>query len=58
MLSFIRSGGLVAAVSILSAAPAWADPFSFSTGNVTSLMAVASRPGAGGKTERKAADDV
>ena len=57
MLSFIRSGGLVAAVSILSAAPAWADPFTFSTGNVTNLMAVASRPDSAGKTEREAADD-
>ena len=58
MASFIRSSGVVAAVSILSAAPAWADdPFSFSTGNVTNVMAVASRPDAGGKTEREAADD-
>jgi len=57
MISFVRSGGLVAAVSILSAAPAWADPFSFSTGNATSSMAVASRPDGGGKTEREAADD-
>ena len=57
MLSFIRSGGLVAAVSIVSAAPAWADPFSFSTGDVTSQIAVASRPDGAGKTEREAADD-
>jgi len=58
MASFIRSSGILAAVSILSAAPAWADdPFAFSTGNVTNGMAVASRPGAGGKTEREAADD-
>jgi len=57
MISFIRSSGILAAVSILSAAPAWADPFSFGTGNVTNGMAVASRPDAGGKSEREAADD-
>jgi hypothetical protein len=57
MTSVIRLGGFVAAVAILSAAPAWAAPFVFSTGNVTNAMAVASRPSAGGKTEREAADD-
>lgn len=57
MTSFIRSGGVAAAVCILSAAPACADPFSFSTGLVTGQMAVASRPDAGGNTEREAADD-
>ena len=53
----IRSSGLFVAVSILSAAPAWADPFSFSTGNVTNQIAVASRPSSAGKTEIEAADD-
>jgi hypothetical protein len=57
MAWFIRSSGVVAAVSMLSAAPAWADPFSFSTGNVTGQMAVASRPESAGQTEREAADD-
>lgn len=57
MTSVIRLGGFVAALAMLSSAPAWADPFVFSTGNVTNAMAVASRPGAGGKTEREAADD-
>jgi PEP-CTERM motif-containing protein len=57
MSSFIRSSGLVVAVSMLSAAPALADPFTFGTGNVTNQIAIASRPDAGGKTEREAADD-
>ena len=57
MASLIRSSGLFVAASLLSAAPAWAAPFFFSTGNVTNQMAVASRPDLGGKTEREAADD-
>lgn len=58
MSSFTRSAGLVAAASMLAVAPAvMADPFFFSTGSVTNQMAVASRPDAGGKTEREAADD-
>ena len=56
MSSFIRSSGLVVAVSMLSAAPAWADPFAFSTGDVTNQIAVASRPASSG-TEIEAADD-
>jgi hypothetical protein len=51
----------VAAALILSAsvgvAPAYAAPFAFSTGNVNGQMAVATRPGVGGKTEIEAADD-
>ena len=57
MSSFIRSSVLFAAVSMLSAAPAWADPFNFSTGSVTNQIAVASRPSSAGKTEIEAADD-
>jgi hypothetical protein len=57
MSSFIRSSALAVAVSMLSAAPAFADPFAFSTGSVTNQIAIASRPDAGGKTEREAADD-
>ncbi len=49
---------LAAAVAILAAPSAWADdPFFFSTGNVTSAIAMASRPDVGGKTEIEAADD-
>ena len=57
MSSSIRSGGLVAAVSMLAAAQAWADPYSFSTGNVTNQMAVATRPSSPGKFEIEAGDD-
>ena len=45
------------AASALVATSVTAAPFFFSTGNVTNLMAVASRPDIGGKTEREAADD-
>ena len=49
---------LAAAVSILAVSSAWADdPFFFSTGNVTSAMAMASRPDAPGTPEIEAADD-
>jgi hypothetical protein len=41
----------------LSAMPAAADPFSFSTGDVTNLMATATRPESSGKFEIEAADD-
>ena len=58
MSSFTRSAPWVAALALLAAAPAAsADPFFFSTGGPTNQMAVASRPDAGGKTEREAADD-
>ena len=48
---------LAAALSILAAPSAWADPFFFSTGNVTNAVGMASRPDLGGKTEIEAADD-
>jgi len=49
---------LAAAVSILAVSSAGAaDPFFFSTGNVTNAMAMASRPDAPGAAEIEAADD-
>jgi hypothetical protein len=48
---------LAAALSILAAPSAWADPFFFSTGAVTNAIGMASRPDLGGKTEIEAADD-
>ncbi len=57
MSSLIRSTACVAGATLLFAGAAWADPYTFSTGNPDGRMAVASRPGAGGKTEREAADD-
>jgi hypothetical protein len=44
-------------LGLLSAMPAAADPFTFSTGNVTNLMATATRPAIGGKFEIESADD-
>lgn len=44
-------------VAGLSAAPAFATPFFFSTGNVNGQMAIASRPDSPGKIEIEAADD-
>ncbi len=57
MSSFIRSSAFVTGASLLFAGAAWADPYTFSTGTPDGRMAVASRPDAGGKTEREAADD-
>ena len=57
MSSFIRSSAFVAGATLLFAGAAWADPYAFSTGNPDGRIAVASRPDAGGKTEREAADD-
>ena len=45
------------AFALLTAMPAVADPFTFSTGNVTNLMATAARPNIGGKFEIESADD-
>src|SRR5438270_7929916 len=42
---------------VASVIPATADTVLFSSGNVTNLMAAASRPATGGKTEIEAADD-
>jgi hypothetical protein len=44
-------------VSLLSARPAAASPFTFNTGAVTNLMATASRPEGAGKFEIESADD-
>ena len=44
-------------VSLLSALPAAASPFTFNTGAVTNLMATASRPESAGKFEIESADD-
>lgn len=55
------TGAAVAAMGLLSLAPggAAADPFSFSTGSVTNLIATASRPGpsSGPNQETESADD-
>jgi hypothetical protein len=51
---------ILIALACLLFAPApraWADAFTFSTGNVTNLMAMASRPDSPGKIEIEAADD-
>ena len=42
---------------MLSAMPATADPFTFNTGNVTNLIATATRPESSGKFEIESADD-
>ena len=57
MSSFIRSSAFLVGAALLPAAAAWADPYAFSTGSPDGRMAVATRPDAGGKTEREAADD-
>ena len=48
---------LLAAVVLAGAVPAFADPFSFSTGNVTNFIGTASRPASTGKLETETADD-
>src|SRR5207249_3793826 len=45
------------AIAMLVAMPCVADPFFFSTGNVTNLMASAARPDTGGVFEIESADD-
>jgi len=52
-----RTSGAAALLGLLTALPAAADPFLFSTGNVTNLIATAARPGIGGKFEIESADD-
>jgi PEP-CTERM motif-containing protein len=52
-----RTSGAAALLGLLTALPAAADPFFFSTGNVTNLIATAARPGIGGKFEIESADD-
>lgn len=44
-------------IGLLAALPASADPFSFSTGNVTNSIATATRPESAGKFEIESADD-
>jgi hypothetical protein len=45
MVSFtIKTSAVTGLLALLTATPASADPFTFSTGNVTNLMATASRP--------------
>jgi hypothetical protein len=52
-----RTSGAAALPLLLTALPAAADPFFFSTGNVTNLIATAARPAIGGKFEIESADD-
>jgi hypothetical protein len=52
-----RTSGAAALLGLLSAMPATADPFTFNTGNVTNLIATATRPDIGGKFEIESADD-
>ncbi len=52
-----RLAVVTAAVTILAASPAVADPFAFSTGNPDGLIATASRPDTGGVLEVESADD-
>jgi hypothetical protein len=53
----IKTSGTAALLGLLTAMPAVADPFFFSTGNVTNLMATATRPDTGAPFEIEAADD-
>src|SRR5215468_558863 len=55
MMVHISAAGI--AVGLLTALPAAADPFFFSTGNVTNLIATASRPDTGAPFEIESADD-
>ena len=55
-VSFARAA-VLASVGLLTALPAAADPFFFSTGNVTNSIATASRPASAGKFEIESADD-
>jgi hypothetical protein len=58
MQSFtITASEVVGLLGLLTAVPAAADPFTFSTGNVTNFIATAARPAIGGKFEIESADD-
>lgn len=48
---------ILCGIVLMACLPMWADVYTFSTGNVTNAMAVASRPDAGGNFEIEAADD-
>jgi PEP-CTERM motif-containing protein len=52
-----KSALLFASLMTIATAPAVADPFLFSTGNVDGLMAAATRPSSAGKFEIEAGDD-
>jgi len=52
-----KTTGVAALLGLLTAMPAAADPFFFSTGNVTNLIATASRPDTGAPFEIESADD-
>jgi hypothetical protein len=53
----VKAAGAAALLSLLTAIPAAADPFVFSTGNPDGLMATATRPASTGKIEIESADD-
>jgi hypothetical protein len=57
MRGFIAQAAAAIPVALLTALPASADPFFFSTGNVTNLIATATRPESAGKFEIESADD-
>jgi hypothetical protein len=53
----VKASGAAVLFGLMTAVPTAADPFFFSTGNVTNLIATAARPGIGGKFEIESADD-
>src|SRR5215472_1136696 len=57
MRGFIAQVAAAIPVALLTALPASADPFFFSTGNVTNSIATATRPESAGKFEIESADD-
>jgi hypothetical protein len=57
MRGFIAQAAAAIPVALLTALPASADPIFFSTGNVTNLIATATRPESSGKFEIESADD-
>ena len=57
MRGFIAQAAAAIPVALLTAVPASADTFFFSTGNVTDSIATATRPASAGKFEIESADD-
>jgi PEP-CTERM motif-containing protein len=55
--AIVKASGAAVLLGLMTAAPTAADPFFFSTGNVTNLIATAARPAIGGKFEIESADD-
>jgi hypothetical protein len=53
----VKASVVAVTIGLLTALPAAATPFTFSTGNVTNLIATAARPAIGGKFEIESADD-